>query len=134
VLNAYRQNLREDGDVLVTPDLWGGRGQYTCHPDGTITLRVTVANYGLERVGEGVVISFWRGLPRAGGVRLGEARTTRGIEPGGSPEVVSFSTPWMPPVVDYYALLDDPEGVPGGNVTECREDNNRVLFWRPECR
>jgi hypothetical protein len=134
VLNAYRQNLREDGDVLVTPDLWGGRGRYECNVDGTITLRVTVANYGLERVGEGVVVSFWRGLPGAGGARLGEARTTRGIDPGGAPEVVSFTAPWMAPVVDYYAVLDDPEGLPGGNVTECRENNNRVLFWRPECR
>ncbi len=133
VLNAYRQNLREGSDVLVTPDLWGGRGTYTCSSSGDIMLRVNVQNRGLERMGDGVVVSFWRGAPASGGVRIGQAVTTTRLEPGGS-EVVEFTAPWMLPVEDYYAKLDDPEAPVGGAVAECREDNNEVLFWRPDCR
>jgi hypothetical protein len=132
-LNAYRQNLREGADVLVTPDLWGGRGTYSCASSGAITLRVNVQNYGLERIGEGVVVSFWRGAPARGGVRLGQALTTTRLEPGGA-EIVDFSAPWTLPVKDYYAVLDNPELPVGGSVAECREDNNTVLFWRPDCR
>ncbi len=130
--NSYRQNLREGADVLVTPDLWGGRGNFTCGA-GTITLRVNVQNFGLERIGEGVIVSFWRGAPTRGGVRLGEVTTTRRLEPGGS-EVIALTVPWMEPVTDYYAVLDDPLEPAEGNVSECRETNNEVLFWRPDCR
>ncbi len=132
--NSYRQNLREGADVLVTPDLWGGRGSYVCGDGGrAITLRVNVQNYGLERIGEGVVVSFWRGAPGRGGERLGEVATTTRLEPGGA-EGVALTVPWAAPVVDYYAVLDDPTEPASGNVSECRENNNEVLFWRPDCR
>ena len=94
---------------------------------------MNVQNAGLERLGEGVVVSFWRGSPTRGGMRLGEVRTTLRLEPGDA-EVVQFTAPWMAPVTDYYAVLDDPTEPIEGSVGECREDNNEVLFWRPDCR
>ncbi|HJL20294.1 MAG TPA: hypothetical protein RMH99_31800 [Sandaracinaceae bacterium LLY-WYZ-13_1] len=131
VLNAYRQNLREGGDVLVVPDLWGGRGSYECLGDGRARLSIEVANYGLERVGAGVVVGFYRGRPSAG-ERVGEATTTRPLEPEGDSEVVTFDVTLEGEVVDYWAVLDDPEDGEGA-VLECRESNNEVLIWRPSC-
>lgn len=131
VLNAYRQNLREGGDVLVVPDLWGGRGSYECVASGRVRLVIEVANWGLERVGPGVVVGFYRGRPSAGD-RLGEAYTTRTLEPEGDSEVVTFETMLTDGSIDYWAVLDDPVGGEGA-VGECRENNNEVLIWRPAC-
>jgi hypothetical protein len=132
VLNAYRQNLREGGDVLVSPDLWGGRGSYACTGTNRATFAVDVANYGLDRVGPGVIIGFYRGRPGAGGVRIGEAVTTTTLLPDQMPERVTFDARLALPVEDYYAVLDDPmDGMP--RVNECRADNNTVLIWRPYC-
>lgn len=131
--NSYRQNLRQGGDVLVSPDLWGGRGSYTCTGTNRATFSIDVANYGLERVGAGVVVGFYRGVPGSGGVRIGEA-VTQGVllEEGGS-ETITFDAMLELPVVDYYALLDDPSDGMGGAIRECRESNNAVLIWRPLC-
>lgn len=134
VLDAYRQNIREGStDVLVTPDLWGGRGTYVCVGGTRARLRVLVQNYGLDRIGDGVAVAFYRGDPDRGGERLGDVRTTTRLEVGGPGETVSFDVDLRAPVVDYYAVLDAPEDPVGGQVAECREDNNRVLFWRPSC-
>ncbi len=132
VLNAYRQNLREGADVLVVPDLWGGRGSYECLRSGRARISIEVANYGLERVGAGVVVGFYRDRPGLGD-RVGEARTTRTLEPMGDSEVITFEVDLAGEVVDYWAKLDDPTDVMGGAVAECRESNNEVLIWRPSC-
>ncbi len=133
LLDAYRQNLRQGGDVLVSPDLWGGRGRYECTGRDRATFSVDVANYGLERVGSGVVVGFYRGLPGAGGERIGEARTQNVLLPEGGTETVTFDAMLERPVVDYYALLDDPSDGMGSAIRECREENNVVLIWRPFC-
>ncbi len=132
VLNAYRQNLREDGDVLAVPDLWGGRAQWSCTGPTTATIRVNVQNWGLERVGEGVLVRLYRGRPEAG-VLLAEAYTTRTLEPEGDHEVVTFTVAASTMPVDFWATLDRPDDVEGGFVAECREDNNEVLAWHVAC-
>lgn len=129
--NSYRQNLREGADVLVVPDLWGGRGRYSCLGAGRVRFEVDVANYGLERVGAGVVVGFYRGDP-SDGERVGQALTTRTLEPRGDSETVVFETVLEGEVTDYHAVLDD-DVEEGGFVNECREGNNEVLIWRPEC-
>ena len=134
VLNAYRQNLRLGGDVLVVPDLWGGRGEYLCTGPNRAQFRINVANYGLERVGAGVIVALYRGDPDRGGVRIAEAQTTRVLLPEGGSEVVTFDVSLSTPVEDYWAVIDAPADLPGGAVAECREGNNRVLIWRPVCR
>jgi hypothetical protein len=131
VLNAYRQNLREDGDVLATPDLWGGRGTYECLAAGRARFRIRVQNWGLERVGAGVVVGLHRDVPA--GPRIATARTTRTLEPLGDTEELTFDVELEATVHNYYAVLDDPTEPGGGTVDECREDNNAVLVWRPEC-
>ncbi len=133
LLDAYRQNLRQGGDVLVSPDLWGGRGRYACTGHARATFSVDVANYGLERVGAGVVVGFYRGVPGAGGVRIGESVTRGVLLPEGGSETVTFDAMLQLPVVDYYAVLDDPADGMGGAIRECREGNNDVLIWRPLC-
>ncbi|MCZ7680448.1 MAG: hypothetical protein M5U28_17465 [Sandaracinaceae bacterium] len=60
-------------------------------------------------------------------------RTTRALEPEGDGEVVTFETTLTGEVVDYYAVLDDRSDLMGGAVSECRENNNEVLIWRPYC-
>jgi outer membrane protein assembly factor BamB len=132
VLNAYRQNLREGGDVLVVPDLWGGRGTYECVGPGRALFRVEVQNWGLERVGAGVVIRVYRGVPEEG-VVVGEGRTTGVLLPEGGRETVTIEVMVGAGTADYYAVLDDPDDPAGGAVFECREDNNEVLFWRVAC-
>ena len=132
VLNAYRQNLREGGDVLVVPDLWGGHGRFRCTGPDRAILEVDVQNWGLERVGPGVVVGFYRGHPGAGD-RVAEAVTTRTLEPGGGSETVRVEVSLPDPVVDWYARLDDPASEEGDRVLECREGNNDVLIWRPWC-
>jgi hypothetical protein len=77
-------------------------------------------------------VGFYRGRP-AGGDRVGEALTTRTLEPMGDSEVVTFETTLEGDVIDYWAKLDDPTDVDGGAVQECRESNNEVLIWRPAC-
>lgn len=135
-LNAYRQNLREGEaeDVLVVPDLWGGRGIYECLDGNRIRVTITVANYGLERAGAGVVVGFYRG-PVADGERIGETTTTRTLEPLGDSEDITFEIELEGgDPVSYYAVLDDPvELAGGGAINECREGNNEVLIWRPRC-
>jgi hypothetical protein len=95
-------------------------------------LRVNVQNWGLERVGAGTVVSFYRGRP-VDGMRVGEARTTRALEPRGDSEEVSLELSLTGEVVDYWAVLDDPIEPMGGSVAECRETNNEVLIWRASC-
>jgi hypothetical protein len=133
VLNGYRQNLRQGGDVLVRPDLWGGRGRYACTGTNRATFSIDVANYGLERVGSGIVVGFYRGRPGAGGERIGEAVTTSILLPEGGSETVTFDAMLELPVTDYYALLDDAQGPMPVSVAECREGNNEALIWRPFC-
>jgi hypothetical protein len=132
VLNAYRQNLREGGDVLVVPDLWGGHGTYRCTGRNTAILEVEVQNWGLERVGPGVVVGFYRGHPRDGD-RVTEAVTTRTLEPSGGSEIVRVEVMLSEPVVDWWARIDDPASEDGDRVLECREGNNDVFIWRPWC-
>lgn len=134
VLNAYRQNLRLGGDVLVVPDLWGGRGQYLCTGANRAEMRITVSNYGLERVGAGVIVALYRGDPDRGGVRIAEATTTTILPAEGGSETVTFDVMLEATVEDYWAVIDAPPDLPGGAVAECREGNNRVLIWRPVCR
>jgi hypothetical protein len=133
VFNAYRQNLRIGGDVLVVPDLWGGRGDYACAGRNRAQFRITVANYGLERVGAGVVVALYRGDPDLGGERIDETTTTSVLEPEGGSETVTFDVSLSAPIDDYWAVIDAPPDLPGGAVNECREGNNRVLIWRPVC-
>jgi hypothetical protein len=130
--NIYRQNLREDGDVLAVPDLWGGRGSYECLEEGRAELRIEVQNWGLERAGAGVVVGFYRGRPREGN-RIGQARTTRTLEPRGDSETVRFEVELGSEPVTYYAVLDDPASEDGGTVDECLEDNNEVVVWQASC-
>jgi hypothetical protein len=85
-------------------------------------------------VGPGITIGFYRGRPETGGTRIGEATTTGIILPEGGVETVTFATTLELPVVDYYALIDDPANpMTGTSVAECREGNNEVLIWRPFC-
>ncbi len=130
VLNSYRQNLREGADVNVVADLWGGQGRYECVGPRRVRLEVDVANFGLERVGPDIVIGFYRGPPRLGD-RVGSALTTRTLEARGDSETVTLEVTLSGEVIDYWAVLDD--GEDGGFVNECRENNNDVLIWRPEC-
>jgi len=132
VLNAYRQNLREGGDALAAPDLWGGHGSYECIGPGRAVLSVRVQNWGLERAGAGIVVGFYRGRPGSGGVRIGQTATRGVLSPRGGAERVSLTVDLGPEVVDWYALIDDPADGDGA-VTECREENNEVLIWRPSC-
>ena len=132
-LNAYRQNLREDGDVLAVPDLWGGRGHFVCGGGGQATLEVNVQNWGLERAGADIRVAFYRGHPNDGGELLGEARTTRTLEPGGDGEVLRFEVTVSGEPQNYYAIIDADETLDEGRISECREDNNEVLFWRVGC-
>ncbi|MGE0785892.1 MAG: hypothetical protein AB7S26_09410 [Sandaracinaceae bacterium] len=134
-LNAYRQNLREgnDLDVLVVPDLWGGHGSYECLGEGRIRITVTVANYGLERAGAGIVVGLYRGSVSEEN-RVDQTTTTRTLEPNGDSVEVTFDVTLEGDVVSYYAVLDDPAITgTGGAVNECREGNNEVLIWRPQC-
>jgi hypothetical protein len=132
-LNSYRQNLREGGDVLVRPDLWGGQGSYTCSGQNRATFTIDVQNWGLDAVPPGIVVGFYRGVPGAGGMRIGEALTTTVIQPNGGSEVVTFDAMLTLPVEDYYAQLNDPSSMMERSVTECRTDNDSVLIWRPWC-
>jgi hypothetical protein len=131
-LNAYRQNLREGGDVLVVPDLWGGRGTYECVGPLRARIRIEVQNWGLERVGAGVVVRVYRGRPEDEDV-VGVGETTGVLLPEGGTEVVLIDVPLQREIVDHWAVLDDPEEPVDGAVAECREGNNEVLIWRPFC-
>jgi hypothetical protein len=133
VLNAYRQNLREDGDVLATPDLWGGRGLWECSGRGQATLTVNVQNWGLEVVGAGAMVKLYRGHPNRGGTFVAEARTTRTLEAEGGSEAISFEVMVSSEPQNWYAILDPPDDEGSGVVEECREDNNEVLFWQVGC-
>lgn len=129
--NTYRQNQAERREeVLYSPDLWGGRGRFMCTSRGRAVLSVDVQNWGLNRVGPGIVVSFWRGAPGEG-TRVAEGITSGTLLPEGGSETVSveLSIPPGPPT-DYYAIVDDPLDLPGGAANECREDNNTVLIWR----
>jgi hypothetical protein len=131
-LNAFRQNLREGGDVLVVPDLWSGRGSYECVAPGMARFSIDVQNWGLERIGAGVIVRFYRGRP-SGGEVVGTAATTGVLLPEGGSEVVSIDVPLGGEVGDYWAVLDAPDSPADGAIAECREDNNEVLIWRPSC-
>ncbi len=133
MLNAYRQNPSDARELLAAPDLWGGRGRARCAPDGSATLRVEVANWGLAPVEAGVVVGFYEGRPSAGGRRLGEARTERPLAPRGDSVEVRFRLARPDPSVVYWALLDDPTSGEGGDVTECLEDNNEVWVGPFDC-
>ena len=124
--NSFRQNFREELDVLATPDLWGGHGDYECLGPRRARLRIQVFNYGLERAGT-VVIGVYRGDPELGN-RIAEARTQRPLLPRGDSEIVEVDVELLSPAESLYAVLDEEE-----TVFECREGNNEVLIWNPVC-
>jgi hypothetical protein len=103
---------------------------------GTARVRVTVQNWGLERVGSGVQVRVFRGRPELGD-QAGEGRTADILPPEGGSEDGFIDVPVdATNVVDYWAVVDAPDGATpsaGGAVAECREDNNEVLIWRPAC-
>lgn len=124
--NSYRQNFREELDVLVTPDLWAGHSDYECVDRGVARLRIEVFNYGLERAGT-VVVGIYRNDP-ALGERIGEVRTTRPLLPRGDSEVLTVDVNVFDPWDNLYGVIDEEE-----TVFECRERNNETLIWRPTC-
>ena len=124
--NSFRQNFREELDVLVVPDLWTGHGSYECLRRNVARLRIEVFNYGLERAGT-VVLGIYRGDPSRG-ERIAEARTTRPLLPRGDSEVVTVEVEVFEPWDNLYAVVDEEE-----TVFECREGNNEALIWRPTC-
>ncbi len=133
--NSYRQNLVEgdEMEVLNVPDLWGGRGDYSCVTAGVAEFVINVQNFGLERAGI-VTVAFYRGDPDRDGVRMGEVSTVAPLAPGDS-QRVTYVAELSDPVEDWYAVIDDPEDPEmTSTVFECREGNNKVLIWRPECR
>jgi len=132
-LNAFRQNIREDRDVLATPDLWGGRGDYTCGDDpDQATLVIDVQNFGLERSGAGVGVGIYRGFV-APENRVTEVVTSQRLDPGDNEVLTVEVELGDDPRESWVAVLDDPIDPPGGAVAECREDNNEVVIWRPSC-
>ena len=131
-LNAYRQNLREEGEILSGADLWGGRGLVECTPE-YFRLGVNVQNWGLEPVAPPITVALYREVRGAPDIRIEERQTSEVLPGFGGAQMLWFEVPRTGVATTWYAIIDDPGDLPVGNVYECREENNEVIFFKPSC-
>ncbi len=132
-LNAYRQNLREEGEILSGADLWGGRGLLDCSNPDVFRLGVNVQNWGLETINQPITVALYREVRGGADLRVRELRTSGELPPFGGSQTLWFEVPRTGVKTTWYARLDDPGDLPVGNVYECREENNEVIFFEPSC-
>lgn len=132
-LNAYRQNLREVGEILSGADLWGGRGLLACDAPTTFRLGVNVQNWGLEAIERPIVVALYREVRGALDERVEALRTSAELAPFGGSQTLWFEVPRPGVPTTWYARIDDPGDLPVGNIYECREENNEVVFFEPSC-
>ena len=121
-LNSYRQNVQGEGlfnspDLLVTDLSFDA----SACPD-TLTLHARVVNQGALGVLPGQNVAFYSGS--APQTLVGVGHTTGRLLPGQS-ELISLTVPaWTPGLfLSVEAVVDD-DGTGGGEVSECKEDNN----------
>jgi hypothetical protein len=89
-----------------------------------------VRNRGDARVGPGIVVRFYDGNPDAGGRLVGEARTTRTLDPRGAGERVCVDWADAPTDVAREVWVRvDAEDV----ERECVEDDNTVSLGSGRC-
>lgn len=134
-LNNFRQNVQGSLEPGAQPDLTVRRNQkLACEREGW-RFAASLCNRGLEPVGAGTPVTFYRGAPDAGGVPLCIARSAAAIGPGACTEV---SCLWQDPEgtfalkADIYAVGDD-DGTGLGQNRECKEGNNGARMRRPLC-
>jgi hypothetical protein len=129
--NTYRLNA-DVGDALLAPNLGATAGSFDESNCGAGTLRVCaqVSNRGDVRVGPGITVRFYDGRPEAGGRMIGEARTTRTLEPRGAGERVCVDWAGAPTEATREVWVRvDAEDV----ERECIEDDNTVSLGSGRC-
>jgi hypothetical protein len=129
--NTWRLNA-DVGDALLAPNLGATAGTFDESRCGAGVLRVCaeVRNRGDARVGPGIVVRFYDGNPDAGGRLVGEARTTRTLDPRGAGERVCVDWADAPTDVAREVWVRvDAEDV----ERECVEDDNTVSLGSGRC-
>jgi hypothetical protein len=89
---------------------------------GSVTLTVTIANYG-RRPAQDVAVQFWEGSPGADGTPIGSEQNIAQV-PGRYESMHEISVTWTPPAPGAYTL-----GVtvdPGDAIVEPDESNNQI--------
>ncbi|HJT78200.1 MAG TPA: putative Ig domain-containing protein, partial [Gemmataceae bacterium] len=121
LFNNYRQNVPPAGESAhAAPDLVPSFVR-VAEAGGQLTVTARVGNAGIVFVAPGVDVTFYDGDPKAGGVRLGTAKTTGRLEPGRF-EDVALTVP-SAFLTDVWVAADD-DGTGRGHVSECDENNN----------
>ncbi|MBK8479561.1 MAG: VCBS repeat-containing protein [Proteobacteria bacterium] len=134
-LNNFRQNVQGSLEPGAQPDLTVRRNQnLACEREGW-RFSASLCNRGLEPVGAGTPVTFYRGARDAGGTPLCIGRSEAAIGPGVCTEVTCL---WQDADgtfslgADVYAMGDD-DGTGLGQNRECKEGNNGARMRRPLC-
>lgn len=138
LFNNYRQNL-PDLSPYLAPDLVVEFVDVDTTPcTDHVDMTVRVCNIGDLRVGPGVQVRFYEGVPPAGPIACTPAVLTSTTLDPDDCELVTCSwhdPPVEPESADVTACVDDVDGTcaePGGNH-ECNEDNNTALTEDVQC-
>ena len=116
-LNNFRQNVPGDPNANGIPDATAGASVFDGCDDGVATLSIDICNRGAAPVGAGIAVEF-----SYGGDIVCTTETTGPLDPEEC-EVVSCE--WdAPPEQETNAVDVDVVVNAGGDVTECKSENN----------
>ncbi|MEZ4449260.1 MAG: VCBS repeat-containing protein [Nannocystaceae bacterium] len=116
--NSYRRNTQGASDLLCAPDLVPkdlSADELAC-PD--LKLKAKVLNQGCLGVGPGVNVAFYDDDKLLGVVK------TKAAIPAGASETVSLEVPAPMDAPFTVTVVVDDDGMSGGALNECIEDNN----------
>jgi hypothetical protein len=126
--NSYRQNVQGQG-VFSSPDLsvCAADTDMTSCRSGAAKVSAVVYNGGALLAKPGVTVDFYAVLENGQTARIGQAKTTRTLQPGDSESV---SVDWVGPpqtqAVRVKAVVDE-----NAVIGDCHVDNNTVTTANP---
>jgi len=126
-LNNFRQNVPGDPNANAIPDTTAGASVFDgCDEDGNAVLSIDICNRGAAPVGDGVAVSF-----SLQGDLVCTAETTGPLQPE---ECERVSCTWAdPPAEEGIAVVVDVLVNGGGDVTECKSENNDGIIQGVFC-
>ncbi len=128
-LNNFRQNVQGAG-VFNAADLTASLAVSLNGCSAELELQATIYNEGALGVPPGIEVAFYEGSDKMG-LKRGTKVTMEPILTGGSTLVTWTIDPAPGAPTNYFVEVDD--GIDGGIINECFEDNNGALVTDAEC-
>jgi len=129
-LNNFRQNVQPEG-IFDAPDLVPDDLQVSIRRCPTaLEVSLRVVNRGAAGAISGVPVTFFT-VSEGTRTRIGQATTSRSLLPGESelvelPGGFARTSENSADIVEFVAVINDPDHMPNLSLNECRPENNSI--------